>query len=168
MRCLALLALLGAGCTPPCDFGACEPPRCGPAPQARLTRGDAPDEPWSEGDGIVMVHGPQGGWHLSLGVQVVDPDPLVFLDIEVQAEGALVVDNVYELTLSDHDGCTGAREDLYGFLDVSALAETPEQTPPVLLAGRPLEVSLEVWTSTGTASDTVELLAVPDPRDVED
>lgn len=159
------LGLMLGACTPPCEPGSCELPRCGGEVQARLTRGDAPDEPWTEGDGIVMVHGPQGGWHLSLGVQVVDPDPFVILDITVQARDTVVVDNHYELVLDDHDGCTGAREDLYGFLDVRELAAGDQDTPPELLAGEALLAELQAVTSTGQASYSIPLLAELDPDD---
>lgn len=145
---------------------ACDSGPCGRrTPQAELTQGAAPTVPLEDGDGIVMVHGPQGGWHLSLGVMVTDPDPFVIVDIDVEGAGEVVVANHYEFVLDEHDGCTGTREDLYGFLDVTSLRVAEQDTPPEILGGETLYATLRVTSSEGESEDAVELRAELDPKD---
>ena len=143
---VALLPVLGAA--------ACEPEPAGPcgvdAPWAQLMRGDDPDVELVDGEGIVMVHGPQGGWHVEFGIR------------------GRIVDNHYDLTLAAHDGCNGWRTELFGFIGIRDIAEYEGQTPPDLLTGEELHMRLSMTTSLGSVTDEVTLIAEPDPRDVEE
>lgn len=158
---IALVLLAGACPEPPGPCGA-------DAPWAQLMRGDDPDVELQDGEGIVMVHGPQGGWHLEFGVRAVDPDPYVVFDVTVDAPQGRIVDNHYDLKLAAHDGCNGWRTELFGFIGIRDLQEYEGQTPPELLAGEELHMQLSMTSSLGTMSDEVWLEAVPDPRDVEE
>jgi hypothetical protein len=160
-RLIAAVALVGlVGCDRPL-------PPCGEhAPSAELTRGDDPDVDLVDGDGIVMVHGPQGGWHVEFGLRVVDPDPQIVFDLTVDAVDGRVVDNHYDLRLAAHDGCTGWRTALYGFLSVVEIRESRDETPPMLLGGEELVMRLEVSSSLGVSTDEVRFIAELDPRDV--
>ena len=161
---VALLPVLGAA--------ACEPEPAGPcgvdAPWAQLMRGDDPDVELVDGEGIVMVHGPQGGWHVEFGIRAKDPDPWVLFDVTVDAPQGRIVDNHYDLKLAAHDGCNGWRTELFGFIGIRDIAEYEGQTPPDLLTGEELHMRLSMTTSLGSVTDEVTLIAEPDPRDVEE
>lgn len=159
-----LVGIVLVGCGPTVD-----PSTCGDAlPVVALTPGQDTTVDLADGDEIMMVHGPQGGWHVEVGLRVTDPDPRITLDLSVDALGEQVVFNHYEMRLTNHDGCTGVREGLFGFLDMSALAQGDADTPPELLVGEELTVTAEVTGQTGTATTQVVLLGVPDPKDVAD
>lgn len=165
MRSLAVVALVVAACTGPeepvVDCGA-------DLPQIRVTESRDIGVPLEDGDDVTLVHGPQGGWHVEVGVVVVDPEPRVELVLEIEALGEEVVRNEYSFRVNEHDGCTGHREGLFGFLDVSALVDGEANTPPELLVGEELHLTATVVGSQGTAVREVRLLGVPDPKDVEE
>jgi hypothetical protein len=74
----------------------------------------------------------------------------------------------YAVNLEPVDTCTGEALGRYGYLDVSAIAIGALDTPPELLAGQTLTLRLEATDFAGTtASDEVEVVAVPDPDDVD-
>lgn len=159
IRFLPALVLVACAPEPP-------PPCGGLAPAVSLTHGEDVALDLVDGQGMTLVHGPQGGWHVLFGVRVIDPDPFIELDVTVDALDARVVDNHYELVLSEHDGCTGVRDDLFGFVDVSDIDR--EARPPDVLAGETLTLTVGVVTSIGEASEVVEVIAERDPIDEPD
>lgn len=128
-------------------------------------------EPLAEGDPVVMVHGPQGGWHLLGSVRTHNMTEVVRIRFEVVVEdtGAVVADNsLYVQTLPDGD-CAGVYPGMYAYLVVEELADGDADTPPELLAYKSLMFRAFVEDQDGrTASGEVRITATPDPVDLED
>ena len=150
MRPILSFALLLAGA---CGYdGACE----GHPTSISLTPGD--DRALLvDGDRLAIINGPQGGWHIEVGVRVADPNPEVLVALSVDALGARTVDQSYELRLRDHDGCEGWRGGLLGIFDLSRVPPG-EGTPGDRLRDQALVVTASVVGSRGEASATVRAL----------
>lgn len=128
---------------------------------------------WTEMDDgieVTMVHGPQGGWHVLASARVWNSDPIVTIlyTITVEESGAEVSHNNYRVQLVEDDACSGYYPGMYGYLDVTALAEGEADTPPELLADAALLLHMEITDESGhAASDDVHALAALDPADQE-
>ena len=130
--------------------------------------GESGFEGVDDGARVTMVHGPQGGWHVLAGAHFANFNPIVILHytIAVQPEGVLVSDNTYRVLMVQDSECTGFYPGMYGYLNVSALAEGDRDTPPELLADRELTLEIVVTDTEGrTASDTLTAIATLDPSD---
>jgi hypothetical protein len=79
-------------------------------------------QPYAEGDGAVMVHGPQGGWHVEASMRVTNTVPIVAIRYTIEAEGARISDNNYRVQILQDGPCTGYYPGMYGYLNVTALA----------------------------------------------
>lgn len=189
-----LLAVLGAGCTgapKPADDSAAgadggtegsadggvdgagdggpvDP--CGEAAVVEVGTGAAAFEPFGQPPTAVMVHGPQGGWHMLGSLRVTGLQQIVSVRYTVthQASGVVVADNQYRVgMLFDADTCVGTYPGMYGYLNVAEMAAGDADTPPELLSWQPVELCLEVddGARAGSACGVVE--AVPDPIDVD-
>jgi len=148
-----LVLLFLAACAP------VEPEACADhEPQVRLTRGDDVQADLVDGEPTTLVFGPQGGFHVLFGVRVVDPSPRVTLDVSVDAPQGRVVDNHYRLRLDtlDEQGCVHGFDDLFGFIDTSAI--DPDARPPELLHGQTLLMRVQVEASQGVLVDEVEVV----------
>ena len=125
--------------------------------------------PLEEGQELIMVHGPQGGWHMLCAARVFHTDPLVEISFTVTTEGGVVVaDNLYQVALfPGPNECSGVYSGMYAFLDVRELEEGERDTPPELLAYQPLIIDMSVVDAQGrAASDQRIVTAVPDPADL--
>jgi hypothetical protein len=139
-------------------MGCAPPDPCGDgAPTVALTRADDPHALLAHHERLEVVHGPQGGWHLQVGVRVHDPNPEVGLVLQVEALGARLLDQRYDLRVRDHDGCVGWRGGLLAILDLSAV-EPGDGTPADRLAGQVMVVIAGVTASTGEAEARVEAI----------
>ena len=125
-------------------------------------------EDLAAGDGLVMVHGPQGGWHMLGSVHVTSTEPIVEVRYTIEAAGAaLISENFYRVALVPDGDCAGYYTGMYGYLDVSALAEGDADTPPELLAYETLTLRMEVEDAAGRSGATAtEVVAQPDPADL--
>lgn len=157
-----LLVIAVSACAPPEPV---DPELCPDAPAAALTDGEDPSVDLEDGQDTMMVHGPQGGWHLLFGVRVTDPSPDVDLRVEAEALGETIVDNRYQFRLDPIDACTASRSDLFGFIVESVLPDG--QNPPEALTGEDITLRLTVQSSLGDSEDVVVMTAVRDPVDVE-
>jgi hypothetical protein len=146
------------------------PCACG-ASSAEVGGGERAFEPLDEGDPLVMVHGPQGGWHVLASLRVQNMLDIVDIAyaIDVLPDGPRISDQTYRVQLVDEGGCSGVYPGMYGYLEVDALADGEADTPPEVLVGRTLRLSLQAADAEGRiASDTLEGVAAPDPIDVAD
>ncbi len=125
----------------------------------------------NEGDPVVMVHGPQGGWHLLGSVRawnMTDVVQIHFL-VTVEETGAVVADNSLYVQMIREEECLGVYPGMYAYLNVTALADGDRDTPPELLAYQRL-----VFTATVTDQDgrevtaSLPITATPDPSDLGD
>jgi hypothetical protein len=165
---LAMLACDGgdaaeSGCDP-ADPCACEP--------AAVEVGGGEDAfvPVSDGAEAVMVHGPQGGWHVLASARFANTSETVTIHytIEVPSLGAVVSDNVYKVYMLRDGECGGYYPAMYGYLNVTDLVSGDADTPPEILAGEELVLRLDVVDFDGReASDELRAVATPDPVDVD-
>jgi hypothetical protein len=127
--------------------------------------------PMEEGSQQIMVHGPQGGWHVLAAAWVEHSDPIVELIYTVFA-----VDYDTEVSYGDFrvmlvtaEECAGYYPAMYGILDVSSLANGEADTPPEILAGTTLRLHMTMIDQSGrTAEDERTIIAKLDPQDEPD
>lgn len=118
----------------------------------------------------VMVHGPQGGWHILWSARVAGFEPTLQLRgiLRDQASSTVVSDMTYHVAQAPLDGCVGESIGHYGYLDVAGLAVGSLDTPPELLVGHALLLRVEASDFIGTsAASEVVVIAAPDPTDVD-
>lgn len=148
------------------DTGACA---C-EAASVEVGGGDVEFVPLTDGVEATMVHGPQGGWHILGGARMSNFSPIVRIHytVTVEATGAIVADNNYRVEMRTDGECSGYYTGMYGYLDVRELAEGDLDTPPELLAGQELRLTMDVADELGAAaSDSLLVIAALDPMDVE-
>ena len=129
----------------------------------------------------MMIHGPQGGWHILASLQIHGMMDIVEVQytIEHLATGVLVSDNNYRLAVISEGECTGYYPGMYGYLSVSPLYDGELDTPPEILGGERLRIQFRVndcnanqeaagdcvraerWVET-----SLEVVATLDPVDV--
>jgi len=138
------------------------------------------EEPWAalgtgiEGfeelpvEGLEMVHGPQGGWHLPAALRVGNTRNVVRIHAQVTdvLTGIPVTEELkYHVQLVAEEGCQGSYPNMYLYLDVDDLA--PGETEAVGLSCRDVVIEMCV-TDTGGREFCVEetVFVLPDPTDV--
>ena len=133
--------------------------------------GEREFESLDEGEGVVMVHGPQGGWHMLGSMQASHMTEIVAAHFVIThlESGVVVADNTYRVaTVYDEDNCRGYYPGMYGYLYVEALAEGDLDTPPELMAYDELQFCMTVTDQDEReGSDCRTVVAVPDPVDLE-
>lgn len=119
-------------------------------PTIDLGQGEREFEDFEEPYESVMIHGPQGGWHIlaSLRTHGMMDIVEVYYTIEHLATGILVSDNIYRLAVVSEGECTGYYPGLYGYLSVRDLYDGDLDTPPELLGGETLRIRLRVTDCT--------------------
>lgn len=165
MRLLSLLACTGGSDdTAPVEGCFTEPAAI------EIGGGERTFEPVSDGADLTMVHGPQGGWHVLASVRLTGVDPIVSIDYTVTTGGGQVVaDYTYRVQIVEDVECGGYYPGMYGYLNVSALAEGELDTPPELLAGQELLLAMVTTDLEGrVATDTLSGTAELDPVDAPD
>ncbi len=175
----AVLVTLATSCTgrsgPPTDpeeTGAAD--TAGPCRSSsaavEIGTGDSEFLSLADGDPVIMVHGPQGGWHMLGSVRVRYTTPVVNIRFLIETESNVVIaDNNLNVLLIEEDDCQGLYPGMYAYLDVSALAEGERDTPPELLSYARVRMTGSITDQDGrVASDARWVTAVPDPQDVED
>jgi hypothetical protein len=165
------LSLLWMACSGGGESGVEDSVDDGPcAGDARVEIGDGTDPfvPIAEGASVTMVHGPQGGWHMLAGVRVTNTDDIVSIHYTIHTvpDGVPVSDNNYRVQLRDEGNCQGTYWNMYGYLDASALVSGELDTPPELLCGAQLKMTIEVEDGDAKGA-TADLLvtAAADPLD---
>ena len=150
-------------------------------PSIEMGEGERTFELFEEPYESMMIHGPQGGWHILASLQIHGMMDIVEVQytIEHLATGVLVSDNNYRLAVISEGECTGYYPGMYGYLSVSPLYDGELDTPPEILGGERLRIQFRVndcnanqeaagdcvrderWVET-----SLEVLATLDPVDV--
>ncbi len=136
---------------------------------------DELDRPiWVEmpaGSEQVMVHGPQGGWHILGAADVRHAGDIVTLQYAITwpaSDVRLSYGNFKVMLVPHDDGCGGTYAGMLGVLDVSDVKSGDADTPPELLAGETLTVSMDAEDLAGrTAHHEVSVIAALDPADMD-
>jgi hypothetical protein len=175
---LAIFALAGCTSTPDTSTDGDSGPDpeglpCSEAPSINIGTGEVDFLPLSEDDPVVMVHGPQGGWHMLTSARVNNTDSIVRLKftIEVAETGVVFVDNTYTVQMIRDEDCSGFYPGMYGYISYKQLRESEDsrETPPDLLADVPVLIRMSATDLDGlTASASLQVIATPDPVDVKD
>jgi hypothetical protein len=136
-------------------------------PSLEVGGGDASFEALAEGAPMTMVHGPQGGWHVAASVRLRNLSPIVALHYTIDAGSVRVSDNRYRVQVLPDGTCGGWYPSMYGYLNVAGLVNGEADTPPELLGGSELLLTIEAEDLEGrTASGTLRATAALDPIDV--
>ncbi len=139
-------------------------------PRAEVGTGETTFEGLSEDEPVVMVHGPQGGWHMLGGVRIHNMEPIIDVHFTIADEitGTIVSDNNYRVAVVQDGECTGFYPGMYGYLEVSDLVTEGATRPPEVLGYKTVVMTMDV-TDYGdrTASASVRVIAQPDPADLD-
>ncbi len=179
-----IACLLGAavcGCTGPSDSSAPDdsatrtPPTgdieaaCTDLPATIVVgQGAEAYEPLNDGDSATIVHGPQGGWHILAAARVANTRDVVTFTytIHLLPDNQPLSWNQYRVQIVPFDTCTGDYFGMYGYLDVAPIVDGDADTPPELLAGKELELTLKAEDQDGRiATDSVTVIGQLDPSD---
>lgn len=186
--CSSLLLLLsacgepepGVDSAPAADDSGDAPPGCFAAdPALDVGTGSNGFEALESGDPLVMVHGPQGGWHMLGSVRTHNMEPIVRIQfvVTVASSGAEVANNsLYVQTITDPDDpCVGVYPGMYAYLNVADLVDGDDDTPPELLGYETLVFTAVVTDDNSVppapervVRASVSVTATPDPIDLED
>ncbi len=126
-------------------------------------------EPFGDPAAAIMVHGPQGGWHMlgslrTTGLQQVVSVVYTITDL---GSGVEISRNNYRVgTIFDAETCVGTYPGMYGYLLITPLVDGERDTPPELLSWAPLQLCMSADDGEDSAEACVELTAEPDPIDV--
>ena len=140
------------------------------APTAEIGTGETQWIDLADGDGVTMVHGPQGGWHILASARVAHMGRNVQIQttiVDIQSE-ATVADNTYDVALQMDSDCGGHYTGMYAYLDVSELAQGEQDTPPEILAYNELLMTMTVFgPDDRVVEEQTTILALPDPIDMD-
>lgn len=94
---------------------------------------------------IVMVHGPQGGWHMLGSIYLTHTLSIVEIDYSITdlESGVMVSNNHYRVGLVMEDECSGYYPGMYGYLNVHELVDGDLDTPPELLGNHLLVMNMK-------------------------
>lgn len=139
-------------------------------PSVVLGTGDEAFVPLGSGDGVTMVHGPQGGWHILGSLQARHIHPVVDISYTIQSplHSETVSMNNYRVLLTEGDDCTGTFVGMYGYLVGLPGEDFDDIYIPDLLGGLTLELKMEIRDLNGVElTGTIEVMAELDPVDLE-
>ena len=139
-------------------------------PRLEVGTGETTFEALEEGASVVMVHGPQGGWHMLGSVRTHNMEPIIEVHYTItdQESGVRVSDNTYRVAVVNDGECTGYYPGMYGYLEVSGLHTAEATRPPELLGFNTVVMTMDVTDYGGrTASTSLQVTAQPDPVDLE-
>ena len=115
-------------------------------PILRIGEGDTDFVPFSETPEAMMIHGPQGGWHILVSFELENAMDIVEVQYQITHldSGVMVSQNNYRLAIVSTAECAGYYPGMYGYLRVVELYDGNLDTPPELLAGDILRIDLRV------------------------
>ena len=133
-------------------------------PVVFIGTGEQVFEEMIEEQGVIMVHGPQGGWHMLGSIRIENTSPIVEIDFEIEDlhSGVIVSSNHYRVGLLMEDDCSGYYPGMYGYLNVQDLIGDMGNTPPELLGGHLLEMRMQ--SNDCTESQNAEGLCIREER----
>jgi hypothetical protein len=151
-------------------------------PSIEIGEGERDFVAFSDPPEAMMVHGPQGGWHILGSLQFTGMEPIVEVHYQITHlnSGSLVSDNFYRLAMIETGDCQGYYPGMYGYLSVIDLYDGDLDTPPELLAGDALRMTFDVTdclssmeeagecvATERTTTASLEVMALLDPIDQE-
>lgn len=133
-------------------------------PDLFVGTGERVFEPLEVNEEVVMVHGPQGGWHMLGSIRLTNINPIVEIDFTITdiESGMIVSSNYYRVGLLMEDDCSGYYPGMYGYMNVQDLTIDDMNTPPELLGGH--ELRMEMRSNDCTASQNEQGLCVREDR----
>jgi hypothetical protein len=153
-----------AACPAPGEDATCtETP-----PAVELGNGETAHVALTGGEQVVMVHGPQGGWHvwLSLALTNLGPDVDVRITLVDLTRDEAMTELRYTLWIPAEEGCVAELAGLAGFLPYDDLDTPADETPPEWRACDTFRMCVDVVDADGrSAEDCAEVVAIPDPAD---
>jgi hypothetical protein len=136
-------------------------------PDIEIGEGSSAFEPFNQQLEAMMIHGPQGGWHIEIALSL--ENMLQIMEIEYTIEhlpsGVFVSENHYRIAMIMKGECSGELPGLYGYLTVGELMDGDMDTPPELLGGDDLEITIRVNDCSNSAQ--AEGLCVYEDRWIE-
>ena len=95
---------------------------------------------------VVVVHGPQGGWHITGAVRATGIGQIARIryTIEHIESGVFVTDYDYNVAMVMEDDCVGTFTNMIGFITVSEMEGGDALLPPDLLEDQELRITMEV------------------------
>jgi hypothetical protein len=148
-----------------------DPEACSGPPVVVIGSSDHEFVPLDEGDPVVMVHGPQGGWHMLGSIQVFNSTQVVKVHFTITDldSGVVVVDNSYQVALVLEGECSGYFPGMYGYLNIDELKDGDANTPPELLSYHTMRMYMEIVDrDEREGSAKLDVTAVPDPADIQE
>ena len=138
-------------------------------PRVEIGTGDSTSETLVEAEPVVMVHGPQGGWHMLGSVRTHSMHNIIEVHYTVTDvdSGVRVSDNNYRVAVVQDGECTGYYPGMYGYLDVTELATDIATRPPEVLGYKLVDIQMTVTDYEGReVTETLRVTAQPDPVDL--
>lgn len=145
---------------------------CTSGPAVELGTGDAAYVPLTDGDAVVMTHGPQGGWHVFYSFIAWNFGEIIRYDFRIvdvdSGEEVDAIDAASTVAVAEGDAaCSRVTIGLLGYLNGDDPDTEEDETPPSALAGAQLQLCLDLtdYTDGFSASDCVTVEAACDPLD---
>ena len=138
-------------------------------PRVEIGTGDSTFESLMEAEPVVMVHGPQGGWHMLGSVRTHSMHNIIEVHYTVTdvESGVRVSDNNYRVAVVEDGECTGYYPGMYGYLDVADLATDVANRPPEVLGYKLVDIEMTVTDYEGReVTEVLRVTAQPDPVDL--
>lgn len=155
-------------------------PTASTGPRITLGQGETEWIDLPDGEPVMMVHGPQGGWHILGSVRTYELGDVATIDFWIvdDASGIEVTRVEHKVLMTTGDDCADCLQHIgmYGFLEVDELAGTQtcdwcgesDCVPPELLSGNPMTLCMSVEDQDEvSASACVGVVGDPDPEDLE-
>ena len=119
-------------------------------------------------DTLVMVHGPQGGWHLPAALRVHNTRNVISIVArvtDVQTGIQVTEDLTYRVQVVQDDTCIGSYPNMFLYLWAEDL--DPEATEAEAISCREVDIEMCVEDSGGRSfCETRRVFVEPDPVDV--
>lgn len=123
-----------------------------------------------DGASVMIVHGPQGGWHITGAVRATGFGQIARLHytIEDLVSGVFVTDYTYNVAMVMEDDCVGSFYNLTGFVSVAELGGGGGVIPPDLLEGHELQMTIHVENFSDRIGEaSVVVVGERDPTDFD-
>jgi hypothetical protein len=166
-----LLAVLAACSASGLDDSSSGP--CAGGPAVEVGNGQYGHEAVEDGDVVVMVHGPQGGWHIWYSFLATNLGDLVTYTItgeDLDLDRRIVEESVSVALVPELDSdCAGESYGVFGYLPLDDPDTATSEAPPDYLVGHTLEMGVEVVSfddNSITATSSVTVTTTCDPDDV--
>ena len=94
-------------------------------PEIEIGSGEYQWEDLDENDPVMMVHGPQGGWHMlgSIALQKFQTKSSRSHSKYSQGDDIMISDNNYRVAMIMEDQCAGYYPGMFGYLNVTEMED---------------------------------------------